>query len=341
MKKRIYIAYTGGTIGMHRSPRGYVVMPGFARLIEEKIPPRLSGEMPDYDLHEYPTQLDSSNIVPADWLAIARDIANRYDDYDGFVVLHGTDTMAYTASALSFMLRGLGKPVIITGSQIPLSETRNDAQDNLVTAIELACDFAIPEVCLYFNGRLLRGNRSLKVKATGFDAFDSPNCPWLAQIGIHIELNHRVLMPRPRATTFELPQSYGENRVIPVHLFPGITGAFIDAVTQSPCRGLLLRSFGVGNAPDNNPEFLDALARANDRGIIIINLSQCLQGGVDQGSYATGSALANAGVISGGDMTLEAAFTKLHHLFACGLDEHRIGRLMQQNLCGELSESAN
>ncbi|RRJ82382.1 asparaginase [Aestuariirhabdus litorea] len=338
MKKRIYIAYTGGTIGMHRSPKGYVVMPGFARLIEEKIPPRLSGEMPDYDLHEYPNQIDSSNIVPADWLAIARDIASRYHDYDGFVVLHGTDTMAYTASALSFMLQGLAKPVIVTGSQIPLSETRNDAQDNLVTAIELACGFAIPEVCLYFNGRLLRGNRSLKVKATGFDAFDSPNYPWLAQIGIHIEPNHNALMKAPAATRFELPDDYATNRVIPIQLFPGISGELIDAVTTLNCRGLILRSYGVGNAPDNDPGLLNALARANARGTIILNLSQCLQGGVHQGSYATGSALSSAGVISGGDMTLEAAFTKLHHLFACGLEEQKIRELMARNLCGELSE---
>ncbi|MCL6417446.1 asparaginase [Aestuariirhabdus sp. Z084] len=338
MKKRIYIAYTGGTIGMHRSPNGYVLKPGFARLIEDKIPPRLSGEMPDYDLHEYPTPIDSSNIVPADWLRVARDIVDRYQDYDGFVVLHGTDTMAYTASALSFMLQGLDKPVIVTGSQIPLSEVRNDAQDNLVTAIELACDFHIPEVCLYFNGRLLRGNRSLKVKTTGFDAFDSPNFPWLAQIGIHIELNHRVLLPHPPATQFELPDSYATHQVVPLQLFPGISADLIDSITQQSCRGLILRTYGVGNAPDNDPALLDALSRANKRGIIILNLSQCLQGGVHQGSYATGSALANAGVISGGDMTLEAAFTKLHHLFSCGLDEDKIRQKIQSNLCGELSD---
>lgn len=338
MKKRIYIAYTGGTIGMQRSPKGYVMMEGFAQLIEEKIPPRISGEMPEYDLYEYPNQIDSSNIVPADWLTIARDIADRYNDYDGFVVLHGTDTMSYTASALSFMLRGLAKPVIITGSQIPLCEVRNDAQDNLVTAIELACDFNIPEVCLYFNGRLLRGNRSLKIKATGFDAFDSPNYPWLAQIGIHIELNQRALLATHQHTAFELPSDYAARYVVPLRLFPGISSQLIDAVLALPYRGIILRTYGVGNAPDNDPELLRSLERASAEGKIVLNLSQCLQGGVHQGSYATGSALTSAGVISGGDMTIEAAFTKLHHLFASGMSDQQVREEVQRNLSGELSE---
>ncbi len=339
MKKRIYIAYTGGTIGMQRSPNGYVMMEGFAQLIEEKIPPRISGEMPEYDLHEYPTQIDSSNILPADWLTIAQDISARYDDYDGFVVLHGTDTMSYTTSALSFMLKGIGKPVIITGSQIPLSEIRNDAQDNLVTAIELACDFNIPEVCLYFNGRLLRGNRSLKVKATGFDAFDSPNYPWLAQIGIHIELNQRALLDTSPSTAFELPHNYNARHVVPLRLFPGISSQLIDAVLTLPYRGIILRTYGVGNAPDNDPELLRAFERASAQGKVVLNLSQCLQGGVHQGSYATGSALTNAGVISGGDMTIEAAFTKLHHLFSCGHSAEQIRTEVQRNICGEISET--
>ena len=336
MTHRIYILYTGGTIGMQHSPNGYVPMTGLAELIAQKIPVHLSANMPEYVLEELDHLIDSTNATPNDWRLIADRIRANYEDYDGFIILHGTDTLAYTASALSFMLQGLTKPVIVTGSQIPLSELRNDAQDNLITALVLARHYPIAEVCLYFNGRLLRGNRSTKVKASGFDAFDSPNYPWLGQVGIHIEVKREITLEAAKQPRFELPE-YGHQRVIPLRLFPGIDAALLQQLFSQPLDGLILQSFGVGNAPDREPAFLKTLEQAQQNGTVILNLSQCLQGRVDLNSYATGSALANTGVISGYDMTLEAAFSKLHHLLAQERDRDWVRQQLQQDLCGELT----
>ena len=199
MRKRVYIAYTGGTIGMKRTRDGYVPASGFLQQQMEAMPELKHPSMPRFDVHEYAPLLDSSNMTPREWVAIARDIGDHYDEYDGFVVLHGTDTMAYTTSALPFMLHGLGKPVIVTGSQIPLCEVRNDARENLITSLLIAANYDIPEVCLYFGGKLLRGCRAVKVSADGFAAFDSPNVPPLGTVGIDIEINwDLVRKPRPR-----------------------------------------------------------------------------------------------------------------------------------------------
>ena len=336
MNNRIYILYTGGTIGMQRSPQGYVPMPGLAELIAQKMPVHLSANMPEYELEELDKLIDSTNATPNDWHCIAERIRSNYHLYDGFVVLHGTDTLAYTASALSFMLQDLTKPVIITGSQIPLSELRNDAQDNLITALVLARNYPIPEVLLYFNGRLLRGNRATKVKATGFDAFDSPNFPWLGQVGINIEIKQHLTRPMANKVHFELPD-YSRHKVAPLRLFPGIDAEFLRHILKQPLSGLILESFGVGNAPDREAEFLQLLEQANNRGIVIVNRSQCLHGRVDHSSYATGSVLAQTGVISGYDMTLEATFSKLHHLLALERGHDWVRAQMQVDLSGELS----
>lgn len=336
MNKRIYILYTGGTIGMQRSERGYVPMSGLDRLLAEKIPPHLSASVPEYQLEELETLIDSTNATPADWRQIAQKVVDNYASYDGFIILHGTDTLAYTASALSFMLQGLQKPVIVTGSQIPLSELRNDALDNLITALVLARNHPVAEVCLYFSGRLLRGNRASKLKATGFDAFDSPNCPPLGQVGIHIEMDHSLIRtPNPSGESFELP--HYNKRIMPLRLYPGICGEDMRFLLQRPLDGLILESFGVGNAPDRDADLLKALQQAISGGLVVVNRSQCLYGRVDSSSYATGSALAKTGVVGAADMTLEATFTKLHHLLATQSDPERVRQLMATDLCGELT----
>ena len=334
MKKKIYIAYTGGTIGMQRSQHGYIPQPGFMADCLAGMPEFHRTEMPDYEIHEYEPLIDSSDMTPADWQRIAEDIRDHYDDYDGFVVLHGTDTMSFTASALSFMLEGLGKPVIITGSQIPLAELRSDGQQNLLNALFLAANYPIHEVALYFNNQLFRGNRSTKVHADGFHAFDSPNFPPLLEAGIQIQLVAGTL-GQPNGKPLQLhavtPQPIGV-----VTLYPGISFEVIANLLRQPVKALILLTYGVGNAPQDE-RLLGQLREASKRGVILLNLSQCLRGRVNMGGYATGNALAEAGVISGFDMTTEAALTKLHVLLSQDLAPERIRALMQQDLHGELT----
>ena len=211
--KRVYIAYTGGTIGMKKNPAGYVPMPGYLQKQMQRLPEFNSRAMPLCDIREYDPLLDSSNMTPEDWLRIAEDIEKHYERYNGFVVLHGTDTMAYTASALPFMLQGLKKPVVITGAQIPLCEIRNDARENLITAILIAANFAIPEVCLCFGSQLLRGNRAIKVDAEGFEAFASPNFPPLGRVGIEIKINWDLVLPPAEKSETMAVKPMRESRV--------------------------------------------------------------------------------------------------------------------------------
>ncbi|MGL5948786.1 MAG: asparaginase [Aeromonas sp.] len=334
MKKSIYIAYTGGTIGMQRSAQGYVPQVGFMADCLAKLPEFQRAEMPSFYVHEYAPLIDSSDMTPADWQRIAEDIRAHYDDYDGFVILHGTDTMSFTASALSFMFEDLTKPVIITGSQIPLIELRSDGQQNLLNALYLAAHYPINEVALFFNNQLYRGNRSKKVHADGFHAFDSPNYPPLLNAGIAIELiagQLGVPSSQPLRLHTITPQPIGV-----VTLYPGISSDVIANLLRQPVKALILLSFGVGNAPQN-AAMLDLLRDASAQGVIIVNLSQCLHGRVNMGGYATGNALARAGVISGFDMTVEAALTKLHFLLSQDLSAEQIRVLMQQSLRGELT----
>lgn len=334
MGKRIYVMYTGGTIGMQRTSQGYAPAPGLQELLSQMLPPALSAEMPSYTIHEYEHLIDSANMRPRHWLQIAQDVEAQYSSYDGFVILHGTDTMAFTSSALSFLLRGLRKPVIVTGSQIPLREMRNDARNNLLTALILAVQYPVAEVSLYFNGRLMRGNRATKVQADGFDAFDSPNFPLLGRIGIRIDINSALQIRPPARESFELVE-YDPERVVVLKLFPGFPARLLRDALAPPTAGAVLETYGVGNAPDDDPEFLAAMEEATARGVVVVNVSQCLEGGVAVGSYAAGAALTRAGVVSGLDMTTEAAFAKLHHLLALGWSAERIRSAMQDSLCGE------
>ena len=332
---------------MQPTAEGYAPAPGYLAAQLAAMPELRDAAMPGYTIHEYDPLLDSANMTPADWLKIARDIAAHDDDYDGFIVLHGTDTMAYTASALPFMLHGLAKPVILTGSQLPLWEVRNDARENLITVMMIAANYAIPEVCLYFGDKLLRGCRAVKVNAVGFEAFDSPNYPPLGTVGIHIDVHWRRILPPPAPgplTVQALGAACGERRqtahVGTLRLFPGMDFDVVANVLRPPLQGLILETYGVGNGPVNNRAFMAALVDAVARGVVIVDCTQCLKGMVDLEGYATGSALAKAGVISGFDMTVEAALAKLFYLFSREDDVAVIKQQMQVNLRGELTSEA-
>lgn len=337
MKKRILILNTGGTISSIKTAHGYEPAPGYVKSALAKISTLQHADMPDYLIKEYEPLLDSSNMTLNDWNHIASDIAQEYDHYDGFVIFHGTDTMAYTASALSFMLEQLTKPVIVTGSQIPLSEVRNDAIDNVITSLWLCANQPINEVCVYFNQRLLRGNRTQKVSSQRFNAFDSPNYPHLAAIGIAIEV-HQHLLLQPATKAFNL-QKISPHFIANFRLFPGFATDVLAYMLQQPLRGLILETYGAGNAQNNDPRFLELLKDACDRGVIIINCTQCQQGHVEMSQYVTGHTLQLAGLISGHDMTPEAAHCKLLYLLSKDLDHAEIKRLMETDLCGELHVS--
>jgi len=334
MRKHIYVAYTGGTIGMRPSSKGYVCVPGFLSQTLAKMPEFHRQEMPQFTIHEYDQLMDSSDMSPLDWQHIADDIQANYQNYDGFIILHGTDTMAYTASALSFMLENLSKPVIVTGSQIPLAELRSDGQINLLNALYLAANYPVHEVCLFFNNQLLRGNRSRKLHADGFNAFASPNFGPLLEAGINIEVVEgqvKDIVQQPLTVSPVKAQPIGV-----VTLYPGISAEVIRNTLQQPVNALILLSYGVGNAPQN-PTLLAQLEQAYEQDIIVLNCTQCLRGKVNMSGYATGNALKQVGVVSGGDMTLEAALAKLHYLLSKDLPANDVRQLLTQDLRGELS----
>lgn len=337
MRKKVYIVYTGGTIGMQRVNGRYEPIPNSLQSQLKAIPAFQHPDLPKYTINEYDPLLDSTNMSPSDWSRIAQDICDHYDAYDGFIVLHGTDTMAYTSSALAFMLQGLAKPVIVTGSQIPLCEIRNDAQENLITALIIAANYRIPEVCLYFDGQLLRGCRAVKVDADAFDAFASPNYPLLATVGIDIEVHKSQVRQPPIERRDVTMQKIHEPVVGAFRLFPGLSAQILENILQPPLKGLVLETYGAGNGPTHDPKFLRTLAEATSRGVVIVNCTQCLSGTVDLSKYATGVAMAQAGVISGYDMTAEAALAKLAYLLSKDLPPDEVKKQMQQSLRGELT----
>lgn len=332
-RKTIFIIHTGGTIGMRRGARGYEPAQGFLADRMAEMPEFASPALPAWQLHAFDPLLDSSNMSAADWRAIAQTIASRYDDFDGFIVIHGTDTMAYSASAVSFMLHGLAKPVVFTGSQIPLAEVRSDARENLITSLLIAADHPVPEVCLYFGNHLYRGNRATKVSARGFEAFGSPNYPPLGRVGIAIDINRDLV--RAPSQPFGICE-VAHPEVADIRIFPGITAAMLRRFLERPLAGAVLHTYGVGNAPDH-PDLLAALRDASLRGVVIVNCTQCLAGTVDMRGYATGKALADAGVVSGYDMTPEAALTKLFCLLSLGLETGTVRRRVGEDLRGELT----
>ena len=341
-RPRILIIYTGGTIGMIEDPASGTLKPfDFNHLIDNV--PKI--KMLDYDIEhiQFERPIDSSNINPAHWQQIATQIGKNYDRFDGFVVLHGTDTMAYTASALGFMLENLRKPVIITGSQLPIGEVRTDGEENLITALQIAAardeakdEPMVQEVAILFENYLWRGNRSTKMSADNFNAFKSNNYPSLAHIGLSIQFNHDALWRmreyRPLILHTEMSAS-----VIVVYVHPGLTEESLKRQLSTPgAKGVVLKTYGAGNAPTAK-WFTSAIKEATDAGMVVVNVTQCPNGSVHQKLYYTGNQLEQAGVISGKDITTEAALTKLMFLFGTGIDAAQVAKCMRHPLCGEMS----
>ena len=341
MSDKVLIIYTGGTIGMGINPITGALEPlDFNHLVESM--PEFKQLQTGVEVYQFTTPIDSSDMSPRLWAQLVRIISERYDRYDGFVILHGTDTMAYTASALSFMMENLTKPVILTGSQLPIGQLRTDGKENLITSVELAAlkdvngHAVVPEVCIYFSGRLLRGNRATKKNADGFNAFESFNYPHLCDAGVNFAFHdHHILQPDFNKPM--IPHLAMDPNVVVFSLFPGIQESIIRHVLDAPeLRGIVMRSYGSGNAPQR-PWLTKLLANAAHRGVVIVNISQCVAGSVEMSRYDTGYHLKKSGLISGYDSTVEAATTKLMFLQAQYNDPHIRRSLMTRSIAGEIT----
>ena len=339
----VLLIYTGGTIGMIENPEtGALESFNFDHLLTHV--PELKRFNYRIASYQFDPPLDSSDMEPAFWAKLVKIIDYNYDKYDGFVILHGTDTMAYTASALSFMLENLSKPVILTGSQLPIGTLRTDGKENLITAIEMAAARnedglpMVPEVCILFENYLMRGNRTTKVNAENFNAFRSFNYPALAKAGIHIKYEPQLIR-RPDSQKAMKPHYLFDTNVVILTLFPGLQESIITSLLHVPgLKAVVLKTFGSGNAPKKE-WFIKQLKEATDRGIIIVNITQCSSGIVEMERYETGVQLLQAGVISGYDSTPEAAITKLMFLLGHGLSNEEIRRKMNSDMAGEITRN--
>ncbi len=337
-RKKVLILYTGGTMGMKPGVDGSL-SPEKGYLTEriKEMPEMNLHNMPEYEIIEYTPLLDSSCMGPGDWMKMARDVEARYDSFDGFVVIMGTDTMAYASSALSFMLENLSKTVVFTGSQIPFCEVYNDARRNLIVSILFAANSDFPEVCICFNDKLFRANRTVKVNSISLDAYDSPNFPPLATLGARIHENRELVRSRP-VLPLRVHKSLDANVVV-IKLVPGFQSESIQAlVTYSKTiKGIVLELYGTGNGPSTNEGLLSAIRAAREKGVVVVAISQCMRGRVSLDTYSMGREFQNAGVVSGGDMTCEACTTKLAYLFACLDDHHEVARRLSEDLRGEVT----
>ncbi|MBX7225152.1 MAG: asparaginase [Chitinophagales bacterium] len=338
MSNGILLIYTGGTIGMVQDYETGTLKPFNFKNLRKHIPELSRFNFP-IDSISLENPIDSSNMQPSIWVEIATIIEEKYDEYNGFVILHGSDTMAYTASALSFILENLDKPVVLTGSQLPMGIIRTDGRENLITAIEIAHAHKkgkpiIQEVVIYFEYYLYRGNRAVKSNATLFEAFSSPNYPVLAEAGVNIQY-YGVSTPAKNKGKLTVNKQICHD-VLSLRLFPGISNHTIEHLLLTPgLRGLVLETFGSGNAPTNK-EFIALLKEAIQKGIVVVNVSQCLKGGVVQGTYETSKMLEEIGVISAKDLTFEAAITKLMYLLGIYSTPSKVKTFFQKNLRGEM-----
>lgn len=327
---KIYIAYTGGTIGMAPSDHGLIPDAAFALELTKRLEvlPELEHE---FVVNSYATLIDSSNAKPKDWAMIARDIESKWQEYDAFIVLHGTDTMAYTAAALSFMFANSDKPIVVTGSQVPMFKARTDAMINVLGAVSV-CETSKEEnaaqgVSLFFGGRLIQGDRAHKAHTSDWQAFSSPN--YLERGILGIDWRWQESLQKTSPMTIQIPDM-AEDAVTILPVFPGVQAEHWQGLLNENVKGAVLLSYGAGNAPDKNADLLSLLKTATDRGVVVVNVSQCGAGSVAAGAYAAGSALVAAGVTSGRDMTYEAAFAKLHFLIGLGLSCREIRGIFER-----------
>lgn len=338
-KPSVLLIYTGGTIGMMQDIKTGELRPFDFKSLTKQIP-----ELEKFKINlssiAFKNPIDSSNMLPKVWIELAQLIKDNYSKYDGFVILHGSDTMSFTASALSFMLENLQKPVILTGSQLPIGIIRTDGKENLITAIEIASTqksnkALVQEVCVYFEYKLYRGNRTLKYNSAHFDAFKSPNYPELAEAGVNIQYNEQYFIKHSK---IDLKVHLNlENDIAVLKLFPGISKKITESIIHTKgIKAIVLETFGAGNA-STEKWFIDLLKEAIKNGIIILNVTQCIEGKVIQGMYETSSQLNKIGVISGHDITFESAITKLMHVLGLGLKPSETKKLLQTNLRGEIS----
>lgn len=345
-RPHVLIIYTGGTIGMVSTSRGYTPKRGYlTKMVPEilRIDEKNDGRkktawrtIPTFTVVEYEPLLDSSNQTPANWNRIAKHIYDDYETADGFIVIHGTDTMTYTAAALSFALQNLSKPIVVTGAQIPLCELRTDAHSNLIGALQVASmrSESVNEVCIFFNGILMRGNRSMKSSSDSMEGFTSPSYPPLMELGINVVTHKdRYLIPPSGPLRLNVLNT-DPNRVAVIKLWPGILGEDMAILLEPPVEAAIVMTFGIGNAPEG---ILAAIENAIARGVVIFNVSQCPEGLVDDEAFGTGTTLKNAGVLSAKGMTLEACYSKLLFLIERGLPPDRLKAMMGVDYAGEIT----